>query len=128
MRCLPVMSDRPCGKRCISENGELSGPMDERLAQAGEHRKVIAALSHFPAAYFYAIAYGLERSPLPLSSPDFEVSLAWQIRSDVDPAHIWFREIVGKAVEVLYDEAHAPSQKQTLRRQPSVHSQKSRKP
>ena len=93
--------------------------MDDRLAEMGRSRRVIAALSHFPtmpfvlkrrralanmpsvAARYYAETYGLEVSPPPLKSPDFEVSLAWHARTDTDPAHIWFRDLVEEVVESL---------------------------
>lgn len=103
----------------LSITGDLHGLMDERLAEMGRSRRVIAAISHFPtmpfilkrrralvnmpsvAARYYAETYGLELSPPPLSSPDFEVSLAWHARTDGDPAHIWFRDLVADVVDEL---------------------------
>jgi LysR family transcriptional regulator, mexEF-oprN operon transcriptional activator len=103
----------------LSITGDLHGVMDERLAELGRSRQVIAAISHFPtmpfilkrrralvnmpavAARYYAKSYGLELSPLPLPSPDFEVSLAWHVRTDADPAHVWFRELVAELVSEL---------------------------
>ncbi|HEV2605565.1 MAG TPA: LysR family transcriptional regulator [Microvirga sp.] len=103
----------------LSITGDLHGLMDERLAEMGRSRRVIAAVSHFPtmpyilrrrralanmpsvAARYYAETYGLELSPPPLTSPDFEVSLAWHARTDADPAQIWFRDLVAEAVADL---------------------------
>jgi len=104
----------------LSVSGELSGPVDQRLAEMGRERRVIAALSHFPtmpfvlrarpslvnmpatAARYVAAAYGLTLSPPPLALPDFEVSLAWHAGTDGDPAQAWFREFVATAVLDLY--------------------------
>lgn len=103
----------------LSITGDLHGLMDERLADMGRSRRVIAAISHFPtmpfilkrrralvnmpsvAARYFADTYGLELSPPPVLSPDFEVSLAWHARTDADPAHIWFRDIVADLVNDL---------------------------
>jgi DNA-binding transcriptional LysR family regulator len=103
----------------LSITGDLHGLMDERLAEMGRSRRIVAALSHFPtmpfvlklrwalvnmpstAARYYAQTYDLELSSPPLPSPDFEVSLAWHIRTDADPAHIWFRDLVAELVDSL---------------------------
>ncbi|MBV9077302.1 MAG: LysR family transcriptional regulator [Methylobacteriaceae bacterium] len=103
----------------LSIAGDLRGPIDDRLAEMGRSREVLAALSHFPtlpfvlkrrraianvpsvAAHHYAEAYGLEVGPTPVPSPDFEVALAWHARTDADPAQIWFRELVASCVVEL---------------------------
>lgn len=103
----------------LSITGDLHGLLDERLAEMGRSRRVIAALSHFPtmpfvlkrrraivnmpsvAAHYYAETYGLELCEPPLISPDFEVSLAWHARTDADTAHVWFRNLVAEVVETL---------------------------
>ena len=110
----------------LSTSGDLRGLMDERLAEMGRSRQVFAAVSHFPAvpfilkrrralanlpsiaARYYAEAYGLELSPPPLESPDFEVSLAWHARTDGDPAHIWFRALIGELVSELARTSRLP--------------------
>ncbi len=84
----------------LSPAGHLHGPLDERLAEMGRTRTVLAALSHFHTMPFllkrrraivnmpsiaagdYAAAYGLAVCPLPLASPDFEVALIWHVRTD----------------------------------------------
>ena len=100
----------------LSIAGDLQGMMDERLAEMGRSRRVIAGLTHFPtmpfilkrcaaianvpttAARHFGEVYNLEVSPPPLASPDFEVSLAWHVRSDADPAQVWFRKLVARLV------------------------------
>jgi LysR family transcriptional regulator, mexEF-oprN operon transcriptional activator len=103
----------------LSITGDLHGMIDQRLADLGRARRVMAALTHFPtmpfilrqcaalvnvpttAAHHFALTYDLEISPPPLASPGFEVSLAWHTRSDADPAHIWFRGLVARLVADL---------------------------
>lgn len=103
----------------LSIAGDLHGPIDERLAEMGRARTVLAAVSHFPtmpfvlkrhralanvpalAARHLAAAYGLALSPPPLASPEFEVALVWHARTDGDPAHTWFRELVAEIVADL---------------------------
>lgn len=110
----------------LSVSGDLSGPIDERLAEMGRERRVLAALSHFPtmpfvlkarpslvnmpatAAHYHAATYGLTLSPPPLPSPEFEVSLAWHVRTDSDPAQAWFRDVVATAVLDLKAGAQRP--------------------
>ncbi|MBV9559671.1 MAG: LysR family transcriptional regulator [Bradyrhizobium sp.] len=40
---------------------------------------------------------GLDVSPMPLPSDGFELSMHWHLRTDSDPAHRWFRDIVRTA-------------------------------
>ena len=107
----------------LSIAGDLRGNVDDELARAGHTRQVLAAVSHFPtvpfvlkrlpvlanmpslAASFYAKAYGLEQCSSPSASPRFEVSLAWHVRTDVDPAFVWFRDVVADLVSRLEREA-----------------------
>src|SRR5208283_5910547 len=103
----------------LSITGDLHGLVDERLAELGHSRRALAAVSHFPtmpfilkrrrslanvpelAAHYFAATYGLEISQPPLASPDFEVSLAWHVRTDADPALQWFRDLVSDLVRDL---------------------------
>jgi DNA-binding transcriptional LysR family regulator len=76
------------------------------VAQAGRdldvHENVLRKwMRELVAATDCALTYGLELSPPPLPSPDFEVSLAWHARADADPAHIWFRDLVAELVHDL---------------------------
>lgn len=96
----------------LSPSGVLTGLIDDRLAELGQHRRVVAAVAHFPsipfmlkgrrllanmpsvAARHFARGFGLTALPLPFDGGDFEVALAWHVRSDADPAQRWFRDLV----------------------------------
>ncbi len=103
----------------LSPAGDMTGALDQVLAHAGRTRTVLAAVSHFPtipfvlkrrrvlanvpstAAAHFARAYDLAICPPPLPMPRFEVSLAWHARTDANPAHIWFRNIVTEEIRLL---------------------------
>lgn len=105
----------------LSPAGHLDESIDDRLAELGRARTALAVLSQFgtipfllkrrravanmpaTAAHHCAAAYGLALSPLPLASPEFEVSLVWHVRTDGDPAHAWFRDLVSELVAELRD-------------------------
>lgn len=109
----------------LSIVGDLRGNVDDRLTEIGRERTVIGAVSHFPtmpfilkhrpllanmpslAAYYYAGEYGLELSPPPVKSPVFQVSLVWHVRTELDPAFVWFRDIVTSIVDQLLTEANS---------------------
>ena len=63
-------------------------------------RTVIACMPSIAAA-FYAEAFDLECSPLPIPSPEFDVGLAWHVRTDGDPAQAWFRGLVEDVIAAL---------------------------
>lgn len=95
-----------------SLSGDFHGQIDDALAQVGETRRVSMALSNFSASPFllksspclinmpavasryFAEAFDLETSALPIHSEAFPVSIIWHARSDQDPFHVWFRELV----------------------------------
>ena len=103
----------------LSVTGDLHGAIDDALAGIGSARRVLAALAHFPtmpfilrrqavlvnmpslAARHFAAAYDLACVPLPVPSPRFEVALIWHVRTDADPAHVWFRDLVAGLVEEI---------------------------
>ncbi|MGB0697530.1 MAG: LysR family transcriptional regulator [Rhodospirillaceae bacterium] len=103
----------------LSVTGDLSGPMDQALAETGRKRTVLLALSHFQtaphvlrrqpclinmpalAAGHFARTYDLEVSPPPLPSPTFTLSLCWHLRTESDPFHAWFRALVEEAIADL---------------------------
>lgn len=103
----------------LTIKGDLSSALDERLADLGRSRTILAGISHFPtapfilnsvpsfvsmpslAARFFAETYDLALAPPPIELGDFEVSLAWHLRTDADVAHRWFRDLVGTAVAAL---------------------------
>ncbi len=103
----------------LSIAGDLRGLIDDTLARRGRTRTVLATVAHFPtipfilravpalanmpaiAAGYFAREYGLALSPLPFRSPRFEVSMVWHVRTDADPAHVWFRDLVSRTVAEL---------------------------
>ena len=106
----------------LTNKGDLHGPVDAMLAARGRARDIAVAIAHFPtapfvlkstpsfismpslAAHHFASTYGLSLSRPPLDLPDFEVSLAWHVRSDHDPAHRWFRALAAKVLRQLREE------------------------
>ncbi len=103
----------------LSLRGDLHGPVDNALEDIGKSRTILATVSHFPtmpfilrrrraiacipsiAAHHFSSAFDLERSPLPIRSPEFDLGFAWHVRSDADPAQLWFRELVAGCVADL---------------------------
>ncbi len=84
--------------------------IDEALAEQGLNRNVALTTPRYTTlpdilhaapliatvptrlAQTYAAAGGFSISPLPFLAPDFEVSLIWNARNDVDPPLLWMRE------------------------------------
>lgn len=105
----------------LSLRGDLRGPIDAALEAIGKTRTILATVSHFPtmpfilrrrraiacipsiAAAHFSLAFGLECSPLPIASPEFDLGFAWHIRGDGDPAQIWFRNLVAACLSELAD-------------------------
>ncbi|HEX8262242.1 MAG TPA: LysR family transcriptional regulator [Allosphingosinicella sp.] len=91
---------------------DLAG-IDERLSELGMARTVASSVDGFSAALALArgsdliatvpgrhtagLRQGLHSFALPLSLPDFTVSLLWHPRLDGDPAHRWLRALVHDA-------------------------------
>lgn len=105
-----------------SLSGDFRGQIDDALATIGETRKVGVALSNFSvcpfmlktrpslinmpavAAYYFANAFDLEISTLPIGADKFSVSTIWHSRSNDDAFHRWFRDIVAEAcLELVAD-------------------------
>lgn len=105
-----------------SRRGQLSGPVDEGLAEAGLTRRVAAIVPGFPAALAVArttdlvalvpasflinqpAADNLAMFELPVKTPGITVSQLWHPRSDVDPAHRWLRQFVRNTCRRLLPE------------------------
>lgn len=103
----------------LSIRGDRHGAVDDALSAQGLSRSIIGTVAHFPtmpfilrsraviacmpsiAAGFYAEAFDLECSPLPIPSPEFDVGLAWHVRTDGDPAQAWFRGLVEDVIAAL---------------------------
>ena len=96
----------------MSLRGELTGAADATISREGGSRFVFMATPHFLAIPFLlhglpAVAAvprrlaehcrevaGLSVSPLPIELEGFDVSMQWHARTESDPAHRWFRDIV----------------------------------
>ncbi|WP_405003732.1 LysR family transcriptional regulator [Kitasatospora purpeofusca] len=96
----------------VSRNGRGQGPIDQRLAEVGLARRVVASVPSYPAALFLlrdsdlvglaparlgtraAEALGLTTFPLPVPMPEVVLTMAWHPRNDQDAGHRWLRELV----------------------------------
>jgi DNA-binding transcriptional LysR family regulator len=114
----PVTLDAYASGRhiCVSRRGilrgpaEEEGPIDEALQALGLERQIVTTVGGFSAAVGFArgadliasvprrhtarLRAGMYTFPLPVSTPDFTVSLLWHPRMDADAAHRWLRERV----------------------------------
>jgi LysR family transcriptional activator of mexEF-oprN operon len=99
----------------ISMHGELTGSIDQLLADKGADRFVFMATSNsrtipFLLPGFRGVAAvprrlaescakiaGLEISEMPVAADSFDVSMHWHSRSERDPAQRWFRDLVREA-------------------------------
>src|SRR6476661_502530 len=91
----------------VSRQGLEKGPIDEALEPFGLEREIIVIVDGFATALALARASdliasvperhtgnlraGMHSFPLPVSTPEFTVSLLWHPRLDSDPAHRWLR-------------------------------------
>jgi DNA-binding transcriptional LysR family regulator len=94
----------------ISRRGRDLGPLDERLAQAGLRRRVIATVPTTAAALAImkitpsatvvperltrSLPDGLVARPLPFALQTAPIAMSWHRRQDSDPAHTWLRNLV----------------------------------
>jgi DNA-binding transcriptional LysR family regulator len=92
---------------CVSRRGLEKGPIDEALSALGLEREIVTIVGGFSTALALARASDLIASvperhtgilraemhsfPLPVSTPEFTVSLLWHPRLDADSAHRWLR-------------------------------------
>jgi DNA-binding transcriptional LysR family regulator len=104
---------------CVSRRGFDEGPIDEEgpireaLKRVGLERQIVTIVGGFSTALALARATdlvasvperhtgklrtGMHSFPLPVSTPQFTVSLLWHPRLDADPAHRWLRGCVQDA-------------------------------
>ncbi len=91
----------------VSRDGLDKGPIDEALTLIGLGRKIVTIVGGFSTALGLArgsdliasvperhtgnLRDGMHSFLLPVSTPDFTVSLLWHPRLDADPAHRWLR-------------------------------------
>jgi DNA-binding transcriptional LysR family regulator len=94
----------------VSRDGLDKGPIDEALLPLGLERKVVTIVGGFSTALGLARASeliasvperhtgnlraGMYSFQLPVSTPEFTVSMLWHPRLDADPAHRWLRRHV----------------------------------
>lgn len=92
---------------CVSREGFDRGPIDEALQPLGLEREIVTIVGGFSTALGLARASdliatvperhtgnlraGMHSFPLPVSMPEFTVSLLWHPRLDADQAHRWLR-------------------------------------
>jgi len=102
---------------CVSREGLDKGPIDEALKQFELERKVVTIVGGFSTALGLArssdliasvperhtgnLRAGMLSFPLPVSVPEFTVSLLWHPRLDADQAHRWLRGHVRKICAVI---------------------------
>jgi DNA-binding transcriptional LysR family regulator len=105
----------------VARPGLESGPIDEALAPLGLRREIAVVVGSFAAALALArgsdliasvperhsgtLRDGLVTFRLPVTLPEFTVSLLWHPRLDADPAHRWLRACVR---EVCGDRVRLP--------------------
>jgi DNA-binding transcriptional LysR family regulator len=102
----------------VSRRGLDNDPIDAALMSLGVERKItVAIVGGFAAALALARASdliasvpefhtgnlraGMHSFPLPVSLPEFTVSMLWHPRQDADPAHRWLRGRVREACAAL---------------------------
>ncbi|NGY57431.1 LysR family transcriptional regulator [Lentzea sp. NEAU-D13] len=96
----------------VSRRGRLTAPIDDVLASAGLHRRVIATVATVHSALQIVAAsdalvtttavlcrplieaFGLVTRPLPAESPEASINCNWHQRYDSDLAHAWLRDQV----------------------------------
>ena len=98
------------GHISVSRDGLEKGPIDEALRPFELERKIVTIVGGFSTALALARASdliasvperhtgvlraGMHSFPLPVTTPQFTVSLLWHPRLDADPAHRWLRGLV----------------------------------
>lgn len=94
----------------VSRRGLDRGQVDEALDTLGLTREIVTIVGGFSTALALArtsdliasvperhtgnLRDGMHSFPLPVSLPEFAVSMLWHPRQDADPAHRWLRECV----------------------------------
>jgi DNA-binding transcriptional LysR family regulator len=98
----------------VSRGGIDKEPIDEALEPFGVQRQIVVAIiggfstalalarasdliASVPERHTGNLRAGMYSFPLPVSTPEFTVSMLWHPRLDSDPAHRWLRECVREA-------------------------------
>jgi DNA-binding transcriptional LysR family regulator len=113
----PLSSGRVTVKRyaqgqhiLVSFQGMVEIPIDEELRQQGYEREIVTIVDGFATALALArdsdmiasvpehhtgnLRAGMHTFALPVTVPEFTISMLWHPRLDADPAHRWLRECV----------------------------------
>ncbi len=97
------------------------GPIDEALAPLGLERKIVVAsvggfstalalarasdlIASVPERHTGNLRVGMHSFSLPVTTPEFTVSLLWHPRLDADPAHRWLRECLRDTCKAQLDQ------------------------
>lgn len=102
---------------CVSREGLDKGPIDEALQPFGLERDIVTIVDGFSTALALAQASdliasvperhtgilraGMHSFPIPVSTPEFTVSMLWHPRMDADQAHRWLRGCVRDICAVI---------------------------
>ncbi len=94
----------------VSREGLEKGPIDEALEPFNLEREVVTIVGGFSTAVALArvsdliasvperhtgnMRDGMHSFPLPVTTPEFTVSLLWHPRQHADPAHRWLRQCI----------------------------------
>ena len=94
----------------VSREGNENGPIDDALKPLGLQREIATIVSGFASAVALAresdliasvperhtasLRTGMHAFPLPVTVPEFTVSMLWHPRLDADAAHRWLRDQV----------------------------------
>ena len=103
---------------CVSREGLERGPIDEALKPLGLEREIVTIVGGFSTALGLArasdliasvperhtgnLCAGMHTFPLPVSIPEFTVSLLWHPRLDADQAHRWLRGHIREICAVIH--------------------------
>jgi len=103
-----TLSRYATGRHILVSRQDLDkGPIDEALKPSGLEREIVTIVGGFATALALArgsdliasvperhtgnLRAGMHSFPLPVSIPEFTVSLLWHPRQDADTAHRWLR-------------------------------------
>ncbi|MCS6293714.1 MAG: LysR family transcriptional regulator [Nitrospira sp.] len=102
---------------CVSREGLDRGPIDEALQPLGLEREIVTIVGGFSTALGLARASdliatvperhtgnlraGMHTFPIPVSMPEFTVSMLWHPRLDADQAHRWLRGHIREICAVI---------------------------
>jgi LysR family transcriptional regulator, mexEF-oprN operon transcriptional activator len=102
----------------VTFDGNLEGKIDRVLATMGERRTVVVGTTRFSSLPFLvkgtpiiaslpefagrvlASSHGLSYCSLPFRVPAGKPSIAWHIKNEFDPSHVWLRKLIKKCVDI----------------------------